>query len=80
MIIGLGLCSLDYSKSTDAFQATVEKDAASFKPLGEKIHSYTRRAAGRGKGKSKETSPVGEDDPDAIVYEVYHVSLRCKDD
>ncbi|KAB5594101.1 Histone acetyltransferase [Ceratobasidium theobromae] len=62
----------DYSKSTDAFQATVEKDAASFKPLGEKIHSYTRRAAGRGKGKSKETSPVGEDDPDAIVYEVYH--------
>jgi histone acetyltransferase 1 len=73
-----GSCFSDYSKSIEAFQATVEKDAATFKPLGEKIHSYTRRAAGRGKGKSKETSSVEEDDSNAVVYEVYHVSDYCK--
>ncbi|KAG9126419.1 histone acetyltransferase 1 [Ceratobasidium sp. 392] len=62
----------DYNKSFDTFKSVVEKDAVAFKPLGEKIHSYTRRAAGKGKGKGKEAGPVAEDDPDAVVYEVYH--------
>ncbi|CEL51712.1 histone acetyltransferase 1 [Rhizoctonia solani AG-1 IB] len=62
----------DYSKSAESFQSTVEKDAATFKPLGEKIHTYVRRATGHGKGKSKEIAPISEDDPDAIVFEVYH--------
>ncbi|KAG9100649.1 histone acetyltransferase 1 [Ceratobasidium sp. UAMH 11750] len=62
----------DYNKSFDTFKSVVEKDATAFKPLGKKIHSYTRRAAGKGKGKGKETGPVAEDDPDAVVYEVYH--------
>ncbi|KAG9094587.1 histone acetyltransferase 1 [Ceratobasidium sp. 370] len=62
----------NYNKSFDTFRGVVEKDPTAFKPLGEKIHSYTRRAAGKGKGKGKETGPVAEDDPDAVVYEVYH--------
>ncbi|CAE6415522.1 unnamed protein product [Rhizoctonia solani] len=62
----------DYSKSAESFQSTVEKEATTFRPLGEKIHTYVRRAPGHGKGKSKEANPVSEDDPDAIVFEVYH--------
>jgi histone acetyltransferase 1 len=45
----------------------------SFRPPGEKISSYTRVApnnATKGKGAAV-TLP--EDDPDAIVYEVWHV-------
>lgn len=45
----------------------------SFRPLGKKISSYTRVApnnATKGKGAAV-TLP--EDDPDAIVYEVWHV-------
>ena len=52
----------------------MEKDARTFVPLGEKIYSYTRRAAGQGKGKGKEVGLIDESDPDAVVYEVYHVS------
>ncbi|CAE6512502.1 unnamed protein product [Rhizoctonia solani] len=62
----------DYSKSAESFQNTVEKEATTFRPLGEKIHTYVRRAPGHGKGKSKEANPVSEDDADAIVFEVYH--------
>ncbi|CAE6422469.1 unnamed protein product [Rhizoctonia solani] len=62
----------DYSKSVESFQNMVEKDATTFRPLGEKIHTYVRRAASHGKGKSKEASPISEDDPDAVVFEVYH--------
>ncbi|KEP53741.1 histone acetyltransferase type B catalytic subunit [Rhizoctonia solani 123E] len=62
----------NYSKSAESFQDTVEKEAATFRPLGEKIHTYVRRATGHGKGKSKEASPISEDDPDAVVFEVYH--------
>lgn len=44
----------------------------SFRPPGEKISSYTRVAPNSAtKGKGAVTLP--EDDPDAIVYEVYHV-------
>jgi hypothetical protein len=42
----------------------------SFRPLGEKVASYTRvtpNSEKKGKG------AVPEDDPDAIVYEVWHV-------
>ncbi|KAG8739032.1 histone acetyltransferase 1 [Ceratobasidium sp. 414] len=68
----LNLYFSDYNKSFDTFRSVVEKDATTFKPLGKKIHSYTRRVAGKGKGKGRETGPVAEDDPDAAVYEVYH--------
>lgn len=62
----------------------VDEDAISFKPMGEKIHSYVRRKASlKGKGKDPRDRTIGsafkdeisEDDPNAIVYEVYHVSL-----
>ncbi|QRW00645.1 Histone acetyl transferase HAT1 N-terminus [Ceratobasidium sp. AG-Ba] len=64
----------DYNKSFDTFRGIVEKDATAFRPLGQKIHTYTRRAPGKGKGKGKETGPIAEDDPDAVVYEVYHTT------
>jgi histone acetyltransferase 1 len=55
------------------FLARVEEDAVSFRPPGEKISSYTRAApnsATKGKGA---VATLPEDDPDAIVYEVWHV-------
>jgi hypothetical protein len=62
-----------YYQSETEFLARVEEDASSFRPLGKKIHSYTRVAlnsATKGKGAAT-TLPEG--DPDAIVYEVWHV-------
>ena len=53
----------DYTKSSYAFEEIVEKDALEFKPLGEKVGSYTRPSAAhtvsatvrgkKGKGKGK---------------------------
>ncbi|CDS01211.1 hypothetical protein, partial [Sporisorium scitamineum] len=73
--------SSDYiSSSTSAsakqdFDAAVEKDK-SFRPFGDKVHSYTRRKVNKGKGKSNNvaslaSSALPEDDPDARVFEVY---------
>ena len=65
-----------YFRTESEFLARVEEDAVSFRPHGEKIASYTRVAPNsekRGKGAAVVTLP--EDDPDAIVYEVWHV--RC---
>jgi len=62
-----------YYRTESEFLARVEEDAVSFRPLGEKIASYTRVApnsATKGKGAAV-TLP--EDDPDAVVYEVWHV-------
>lgn len=51
----------------------MEEDAASFKPTGEMIYSYTRSAS-KGKGKNVVApEPLHPEDEDAIVYEVYHV-------
>ncbi|KAG8853503.1 histone acetyltransferase 1 [Tulasnella sp. 330] len=64
----------DYVKSEVTFRKRVEKDATTFKPVGEKIYSYARKAesAQNAKGKGKATNEaVNEDDEDAVVYEVY---------
>ena len=49
----------------------------SFRPPGEKVSSYTRAApnsATKAKGKGAAVA-LPEDDPDAVVYEVWHVRL-----
>ncbi|KAH9056691.1 acyl-CoA N-acyltransferase [Lactarius vividus] len=57
----------DYCRTEAEFLAHVEEEAASFQPLGVKIHSYTRTALNSSeKGK--------EDDLDVIVYEVWHAT------
>jgi histone acetyltransferase 1 len=72
---------IDRITHEEAFKKQVEADAISFRPMGEKIHSYIRR---RGNGKSKdkreivarktvEQENLNEEDEDAVVYEVYHV-------
>lgn len=50
-----------YETEEEAFLARVEKDAASFHPIGKCIHSYTRPAS---------STPSGESN---VEYEVYHV-------
>jgi len=63
----------DYFKSEKEFEARMEADATSFKPMGKKFHSYAR-SNGKGKGKGKANAmAVDEQDEDAIVYEVYWV-------
>ena len=53
--------------------------------MGEKVGSYARAVAaakvkGKGKGKGKAngavTAEVQEDDPNAVVFEVYKVGLK----
>lgn len=66
----------DYTKSSTAFDATVEADTERFKPCGEKIASHTRAAStakGKGKANGAESAAPAEDDDDAVVFEVYHV-------
>jgi histone acetyltransferase 1 len=64
----------DYTKSEVAFDAIVEADAKTFKPIGEKVASYTRASPGKGKGKAAANGDVpAEDDADAVVFEMYKV-------
>ena len=78
-----------YSKSSFVFDGVVEEDAAEFKPMGDKIGSYVRPAAsisGGRKGKSKAKvngdadTTLSEDDENAVVYEMYRVSvsIQCR--
>ncbi|EPQ30483.1 uncharacterized protein PFL1_02009 [Pseudozyma flocculosa PF-1] len=60
------------------FDETVAKEASNFRPLGEKVSSYTRRRSGsKGKGKARNGAgpssgaSLSEDDPEARVFEVY---------
>lgn len=74
----------DYTKSKFAFDQTVEEDAKTFKPLGEKIGSYTRAAATpKGKGKAKANGNVEEGlkegDEGVVVFEAYKVSSTCEE-
>ncbi|KAI0684150.1 histone acetyltransferase type B catalytic subunit [Cytidiella melzeri] len=61
----------DYIQDLDTFLDIVETDATSFKPLGTKIHSYTRSS-------HKPPSSIGSvsgttaSSEDIIEYEVYH--------
>lgn len=65
--------NLDIIEDETKFQALVEEDATSFKPLGTLIHSYTRHL-GTGKGKGKEATEISADSEDSVVFETYHVS------
>ncbi|KAI0320300.1 histone acetyltransferase type B catalytic subunit [Amylostereum chailletii] len=67
-----------YYTNEGEFLARVEEDAETFRPLGERIHSYTRLSpTSSSKGKGVETS-LPEEDDDVIVYEVWHVSKLAK--
>lgn len=64
------------SSAKEEFATALEKSSSSFKPLGDKVHSYTRRKVNKGKGKSSNvaslaSSALPEDDPEARVFEVY---------
>lgn len=77
----------DYTKSASTFEKTVEDDATSFRPLGEKLAAYVRpsgaylaslapKVKGKGKGKANGgvvVVDVAEDSSDAVVYEIYKV-------
>jgi len=68
----------DYETDEKTFLDIVERDAAEFRPLGNKIHSY-QRVSSSGQGKGKGVASAGDLDPereDVIEYEVYHVSTR----
>ena len=67
----------DYSKDPATFKQQVEKDAITFKPMGKKIYSYSRRASARSdvERRGEVDTSVNEEDKDAVVFEVYHV--RC---
>lgn len=62
-----------YYRTESEFLACVEEDAVSFRPLGEKVASYTRAAPNSAKKGKGAAVTLPEDDPDAIVYEVWHV-------
>jgi histone acetyltransferase 1 len=66
------------SSASQDFAAALEK-SSSFRPLGDKVHSYTRRKVNKGKGKSSgaasaAASMLAEDDPDARVFEIYRAT------
>lgn len=63
-----------YYTDESEFNKRVSEDALSFKPPGERIHTYTRpspTAVGKGKGKDTASDP---DSADVVEFEVYHVS------
>ena len=71
----------DYTKSTVAFDQTVEADAEAFKPMGERLSSYMMSSSAgnaKGKGKAKTNGAAriveGAEDASDISYEVYRVS------
>ena len=65
----------DYTKSEEAFEEVVEKDATAFKPMGTRLGAY-KPARGKGKGKAKAKAANGADevtDEDEVAFEFYHV-------
>jgi hypothetical protein len=67
--------SLDYYTDEAKFLQRVEEDAASFRPSGQLIYSYTRpspAAKGKGKGNAN-TQTLEAGSEDVVEYEVYHV-------
>lgn len=69
-------CIPDDSYGTESeFLARVEEDAVSFRPHGEKIASYTRVTPSSEKKGKRAVVTLPEDDPDAIVYEAWHVRV-----
>ncbi|KAJ8522636.1 hypothetical protein ONZ45_g777 [Pleurotus djamor] len=69
----------EYLTDESAFLDHVEQEATSFKPSGQLIHSYARlsptaAASGKGKAVAKAHQVLDSEDPDAVVYEVYHAT------
>jgi hypothetical protein len=67
----------DYYTDEAEFLDAVEKEATTFKPLGDLIHSYTRPSQGGPIGKGKGVADNGALDPeseDTVAFEAYHVS------
>ena len=65
-----------YETDEKTFLDIVERDAAEFRPLGSKVHSYQRvspssQEKGKGVASANDLDPERED---VIEYEVYHVS------
>ncbi|KAF5372875.1 hypothetical protein D9758_001551 [Tetrapyrgos nigripes] len=60
----------------EAFKAHVEEDATAFKPMGEKMYTYTRRSpASQGKGKGVSSAlELDSESEDTLVFEVYHAT------
>jgi len=65
----------DFGRDEEAFKAYVEQDATTFKPMGEKMYSYTRRSpAAKDKGKGVISAvDLDPESEDTLVFEVYHV-------
>ncbi|KAN0115902.1 Acyl-CoA N-acyltransferase [Russula decolorans] len=66
----------DYYRTESEFLARVEEDAVSFRPFGEKIASYTRVMPNSEKKRKGAVVTLPEDDPDAVVYEVWHATWK----
>lgn len=78
---------IGYHTSLPSFTAAVEADALAFRPLGEKIHSYTRvlrdrasatpnsSAGDRGKDKEKDREREDDGGEQEVEFEVYHVRV-----
>ncbi|KAI4524036.1 acyl-CoA N-acyltransferase, partial [Schizophyllum commune Loenen D] len=63
-----------YYTDESEFRKRVSEDALAFKPLGERIHTYTRpspTAVGKGKGKDTASDP---DSAEVVEFEVYHAT------
>lgn len=75
MSISYGCLCTDPCKSESEFLERLERDAASFTPLGTKIHSYSRRLGGKGKGHAGLAGEVESSVDETVEFEVYHVRL-----
>ena len=65
-----------YYTDEKKFLERVEHDAINFKPVGEKIHSYTRAATTLPKGKNVAIPQIlSPEDEEIVDFEVYHVSI-----
>ncbi|KAF5386609.1 hypothetical protein D9615_001931 [Tricholomella constricta] len=71
-----------YYTDEQQFLAFVEEDAATFKPSGQLIHSYTRPVPSSANDKGKGAADVhnlDSESEDAVVFEVYHTTWNTPD-
>ncbi|PWN51996.1 histone acetyltransferase type B [Violaceomyces palustris] len=73
----------DYLTDETAFQDAVLSQETSFRPLGEKVHSYTRsKSSSKGKGRAGKVGSAGdslaEDDSNARVFEIYRSTWETR--
>ncbi|RDB23989.1 Histone acetyltransferase type B catalytic subunit [Hypsizygus marmoreus] len=66
-----------YYKDKEKFLAVVETEAASFRPCGQLIYSYTRPLPSTAKDKGKSSTglqTLDSESEEAVVFEVYHTT------